>query len=395
MSNTEPVEVPEEAGPLDCSRPEVVTKYRTAADIANEVLQAVVDACQPGADIASLCKMGDELIEAKCEKVYTKKEKGEKIRKGVAFPTCITPNELCANYSPLVSESRVLNKGDLVKVDVGCHIDGFIAVGAHSLVVGAEKEEITGRKADALRAAWAVAEVAQRTIAVGASNTDVTRLMNKAAEQFSCKMVHGIQSHQMKQHVIDGVRAIRSRENMEEKAERFTFAPNEVYGVDIVVSTGEGKPKESDCRTCVFKRNVEQTYSLKTPLARQFLRETTARFPSLPFTARAIEDEKLCRVGISECTRHGLLQAYPVMTERQGEHVAQFKFTLMLLPGGGKKVTGLPLFQDEQIKSESQVHDEELKALLATSVNPKKKKKKARQELKEAVNAGSTPEPSA
>lgn len=124
---------------------------------------------------------------------------------------------------------------------------------------------------------------------------------------------------------------------------------------------------QSEVRTTVFKRDVEQNYSLKTAMARQFLRETQTRFPSLPFSARAIEDEKTTRLGISECSRHGLLQPYPVLTEKHGEYVAQFKYTVLLLPGGTKKITGLPLSQDSNIVSEFEVKDEEMKKLLAVS----------------------------
>lgn len=119
----------------------------------------------------------------------------------------------------------------------------------------------------------------------------------------------------------------------------------------------------------MFKRDVEQNYSLKTAMARQFFREITSRFPSLPFTARSLEDEKVIRLGISECCRHDLLQPYPVLTEKHGEFVAQIRFTVLLLPGGTKKLTGLPLAQDTIIKSEFQIKDEELNKLLAVSVN--------------------------
>lgn len=63
----------------ETARPDVVTKYRTAADLTNSVLQSVIESCVPGADIASLCKLGDALIEEKVEKLYTKREKGEKV----------------------------------------------------------------------------------------------------------------------------------------------------------------------------------------------------------------------------------------------------------------------------------------------------------------------------
>jgi hypothetical protein len=53
------------------------------------------------------------------------------------------------------------------------------------------------------------------------------------------------------------------REEAEQKIETCTFEPNEVYAVDIAVSSGEGKPRELDTRTTVFKRVVDKSYSLR------------------------------------------------------------------------------------------------------------------------------------
>jgi hypothetical protein len=40
--------------------------------------------------------------------------------------------------------------------------------------------------------------------------------------------------------------------------------------------------------------------------------------------------------------RNKLVQEFPVLTEKSGEFVANFKFTVLILPGGVKKITGLP-----------------------------------------------------
>merc|ERR1712151_260008 len=91
------------------------------------------------------------------------------------------------------------------------------------------------------------------------------------------------------------------------------------------------------------KRSPENSYILKTQKARQFISEVNKRFPALPFTLRAISDEQVARVGVSEARRHELLEEYPVLKEKDGEFIAQFKFTVLLLPGGTKRITGLPL----------------------------------------------------
>lgn len=371
----------------DLSNPEVTTKYRCAGDIINKVLTKLVEACVEDADVATICDLGDKMMEDETGKLYNKKDKGRKIEKGIAFPTCVSVNELLGHFSPLKGESRVLKAGDVVKMDLACHIDGFIAAAAHTVIVGTEKVE--DRRADVIRAAWNGAEAAVRLVQVGNTNTSVTEAFAKVANEFNCKPMQGVLSHQLKKHVIDGNRVIIGAETQEEKVDEFEFELNEVYSIDVVMSTGEGKGREAELRHTVYKRAVENTYNLKTQKARQFISEVNRRFPALPFSLRAIEDEQVARIGVSEAKRHELLEEYPVLKERDKEFVAQFKFTVLLLPGGTKRITGLPLGNlDTQLVSSCSVQDEGLKKLLASSSNPKKQKKKKKEGKADAADEG-------
>lgn len=374
MSDSESEEV------NDLSNPDVTTKYRAAGDIVNKVLQKVVAACVPDADIATICELGDKALEEETGKLYNKKDKdGRKMEKGVAFPTCVSVNDLIGHFSPLKGESRALKEGDVAKIDLACHFDGFIAAAAHTTVVGTG--QIEDRRADVVHAAWTAAEAAVRLVQVGNTNSQVTAAIAKSAAAFECAPVQGVLSHQMKKHVIDGNRVIINAETPEQMVDEFEFEMNEVYCIDIVMSTGEGKGKETELRNTVYKRAVETSYSLKTQKARQFISEVNRRFPALPFTLRAIEDEQVARVGVSEAKRHELLEEYPVLKEKPDEFVSQFKFTVLLLPGGTKKITGLSL--EPRIVTSKKVEDEELKKILSSSANPKKKKKKAKADEKD------------
>merc|ERR1719469_1295454 len=229
-------------------------------------------------------------------------------------------------------------------------------------------------------AAYNAAEVALRLLQVGNTNTMVTEAFGKVCDNFKCKMVQGELSHEMKKHVIDSQKSIiGTMEGMEDKFEEITFELNEVYCFDVVVSSGDGKCKETELRSTVFQRAVEKSYILKSQKARQFLHEVSKHYPTLPFSLRAFEDETMARVGVVEAKRHGLLNEYPTTSAKAGEFVAKFRFTALLLPGGTKKVTGLPLGDlEKQVKSSLAVKDEEMVKLLATSTNPKKQKKKAK-----------------
>jgi len=370
----------------DLSNPDVTTKYRAAGDIVNKALQKVIEACVEDADIATLCEMGDKIMEEETGKIFNKKEKGRKVEKGLAFPTCISVNELVGHFSPMKGESRQLKAGDIAKVDMACHIDGFIASAANTVVVGGDAVE--DKRADVIMAAWNAAEAAVRLVQVGKTNTAVTEAFAKVATEFNCKPMQGVLSHQLKKHVMDGNRVIIACETAEEKVDEFEFEMNEVYCIDVVMSTGEGRGRETELRNTVYKRAVETSYNLKTQKARQFISEVNRRFPALPFTLRAIEDEQVARIGVSEAKRHELLDEYPVLKERDREFVAQFKFTVLLLPGGTKKITGLPLgVLEKQVTSSHSIQDEELKKLIMSSANPKKLKKKKKEGSKEEDKA--------
>lgn len=139
-------------------------------------------------------------------------------------------------------------------------------------------------------AAWNAFQAAQRKIAVAGTNTEVTEVIQKVAEQFNCNAVEGVLSHKVKRHIIDGNDCIINRATPTQQVAEFEFSPGDVIGLDIFVSTGEGKPREHDSRCTVFKRELDQVYNLKMKSARAFFVEVGKRFPTLPFSIRAMTD---------------------------------------------------------------------------------------------------------
>lgn len=94
------------------SEPSVVTKYKAAAEIANNALTVVLAAIKPGVSILSLCETGDAFILAETAKIFNK----GKVEKGISFPTSISVNNVCGHFSPLAGYEGVLATGDVVKV---------------------------------------------------------------------------------------------------------------------------------------------------------------------------------------------------------------------------------------------------------------------------------------
>jgi len=380
---------------------DVTTKYQEAAKIVNSTLLEIISQCVPGANVGEICAAGDRSILAKVDAIYRPKKGRKPVEKGIAFPVCIGINECVCHYSPLPTDpALLLSPGDSVKVDLGVHVDGYIAVAAHTFCVPngsvgdappAALEPITGVRADVMNAAFVAAEVAARVIRPGNTNKQVTEAVKGVAEAYGVQAIAGTLMHQMKRYVIDASKVILLREEPEHKVEDCTFEVNEVYAVDVAMTSGEGKPREQDIRTTVFKRNVDKSYNLKMKAARAMYSEISKKFPTLPFTIRSMEDERGTKLGVRECVQHELLTPYPVLFEKPGDFVAHVKFTILLLPGGNAKITGLSLPDGLYVSAEDKVLPEATRAILAEEGKKKKKSKKKKAAVEVTEEAEGAP----
>jgi curved DNA binding protein len=357
---------------------QAVTKYRFAADVVNRALEKVVASIVPGASILDVCTAGDEAIETFAGEQFKSKD----ILKGVAFPTCISVDDVVCHYSPLrgdVTESDILKPGSVVKIDMGAHVEGFIGVVAHTVVVPNEDgsvPDITGPTADVMTAAYAASQIAVRMAKNGCTNEEITDMVARVGEAYGVTAVQGILMHQLKQYIIDGNKVVSVRKDVDYKVDHSVFETGEAYGIDVVMSTGDGKPRQTGVRNTVFKRAQETGYMLKMKTSKTLLTQIQNKYPVLGFTLRAFDDEKTARMGVVELLKHGLLHEYPVLVEKEGAVSAHFKSTALLMAGGTMKATGMDL--PSYVKSDKSLPEDLQKLLNTSTFKPKSRRRKAK-----------------
>jgi hypothetical protein len=122
--------------------------------------------------------------------------------------------------------------------------------------------------------------------------------------------MEGILMHQLKRYEIDGekvrlvlknrqhtfftvllielmsLKVIVGKMDPDLRVEEFSFEAGEVYAIDIVISTGEGKSKEADAKPTIYKRVADTTYPLKLKTSRTVLSEINRRHMHYPFHIR-------------------------------------------------------------------------------------------------------------
>lgn len=168
----------------------------------------------------------------------------------------------------------------MVKIDLGAHIDGFIAVAAYTLVVGATAEnKATGRRADVILAAYHASQAALRLLKNGEGNYSVTNAVQKVTEAFKCKPIEGMLSHQLKQNKIDGEKTIIQNPTAAQKKEheKCEFENYDVFAMDVLVSSGEGQGKELDTKVSIYKK-TDENYLLKLKASKMFYAEVSEIF---------------------------------------------------------------------------------------------------------------------
>ncbi|SNX86848.1 related to curved dna-binding protein [Melanopsichium pennsylvanicum] len=355
----------------------ILPKYKVAGEISAKAIKAVIAAASEGKSILELCNIGDKVLSDETAAVF----KGKSIAKGIAFPTTLSLNNVVCNYSPLPTDEDqpTLKKGDVVKVQLGAYIDGLPAICAETFVVGADSSNpATGRAADAIKAALTAADIAIRVMKPGVLNTEVSKEIEAAIKEFGCKAVEGMQSNQFARNEIDSKKKIVLNAEPGSRPDTIKLEEDEIYGVDISVTTSaDGKTRSDDSKTTIY-RKTNNTYLLKLQTSRKVLSEIKDKAASFPFNLKSLEDVRRARIGVQECAKHGLLTPFHVLEDSDRKAItAQVFFTVAVNAKGAIRITPAPTWAtEENVKADNKVENEKIKHLLSQAVRQTKKKNK-------------------
>lgn len=200
----------------------------------------------------------------------------------------------------------------------------------HTIVVSDKKEKVTGQKADVILAAYNSIQAALRLMTKENTNNKITETIANVCDAYKVNPIEGVLSHRMKRDIIDGLETIINKKTIDQNVDERKFEHGDVFGLSVIVSTGEGKPKETGIKTSIYKRALETTYKLRTDSGRRLLSVVENNFYSFPFSFSAFDKEEniklkqkipnfktTMKMGLGECVKNDLLHGYPVLTEKK------------------------------------------------------------------------------
>jgi len=258
------------------------------------------------AEFPAKVKEGERLLD------FVEELEGEIIAEGCkpAFPCNIGINEVGAHYTPTPSDSSEFSSGDLVKVDFGLHLDGYIVDTAFSVALSSVDQKLVNAVNQSLRAVVQGLKVGDRVSEVG-------RLVDAISQKQGFKVIENLQGHEIRRYVLHAGLSIPNVPNMDNRR----FSDGMVMAIEpfMTYDFGGGKVKESATTTIYKAPNG----------GREAIASALRDFHGLPICERWMG-----KVG-SGVTRQELekLRKYPVLVEERGAPIAQAETTLLFHSG--------------------------------------------------------------
>ena len=246
----------------------------------------------------------------------------------LAFPTNLAINNVGAHWTPSTKTTEKFEKGDLVKLDVGVHIDGYIGDNALTVEVGTEKY---GKLIDTSREALnAAVEVAGPGINVGMIGYAVqTTIENRGYKPIANLTGHGIKRY----NLHSGISVPNVKENG-----GAVLKPGDIIAIEPFVTDGAGRVGG--------KRNsniyhVRQVRNIRDEKAAEMIDEIQHRYKGLPFAERWLHDIQTndATNSLTKLMRAGIVSYYPVLDELGKGMVAQSEHTVLITNSGSEVLT--------------------------------------------------------
>ncbi len=284
----------------------MIEKYKQAGKIAKEALEYGASLIKPGVKAIDVTKKVEEKILSLGGKF--------------AFPVNISINEIAAHYTPKENDELTFKEGDVVKLDIGAHIDGYIADTAITVDLGDHKDLVKASE-EALKAAI-------ETIKPGIEVWEIGKVVEETIKSFGFVPISNLTGHSLEQFELHSGKTIPNVNNgLKTKIEE-----GDAVAIEPFATTGNGYVIDSSLSEIYSLINVKP---VRTPMERKVLEYVVEEHKMLPFCKRWIT--KKFGLGsafaLRNLVRQEILHNYPVLREEARGLVSQREKTVLVLGG--------------------------------------------------------------
>jgi len=282
--------------------------YIEAGRIAKTVLHKCAGEIKPGVGLADIFDMVlDEISSAGASH---------------SFPPNISLNDCAAHDTASPAEERVFFEGDLVKLDIGTHIDGYIADTAVTVDLG-DHASLCEASRTALDAAIDI--VAPEVVV-----SDIGTVVEKTITSFGYKPVINLTGHALARYSLHHGLSIPNTGRFGSAVLREDM----VIAIEPFASTGSGMVHEAP-RGEIYQ--VVGDSPVRSPAGRKIMKQAE-QMHGLPFARRWLNVPK-AELALPTLLRQGNLFLYHCLSDVPDCFVSQFEHTVIVTADGALVTT--------------------------------------------------------
>lgn len=238
----------------------------------------------------------------------------------IAFPVDVSSNYIAAHDSPRYKDERVLAKGDLVKLDLGVHINGNIVDTACTIEIG------TKNHTEMIKAVEEALNNAIKLVTPGRKIYEIGKVIEETIVSKKFSPIRNLSGHQIDKYLLHAGLTIPNYNN----GNKTELKDGQVFAIEPFATTGdgiviEGKPSE------VYGLNVEKPVRDKN--AKLILNHIKENYKTMPFCKRWIANKfNLFKANLVMNTleKEGVIKQYMQLVERSKSYVSQSEHTIIV-----------------------------------------------------------------
>ncbi len=253
---------------------------------------------------------------------------------GWGFPANLSLDTYAAHYSPIIEDTLVLPSKGLLKIDLGAHVDGYIADAAITVNLGEDEglySNLCQAVADALYAAIGYAKPGVNVKNIGAIiQTEIQKYKDIIP-------IANLGGHRVSQWNLHGSPFIP---NVSNTSDNYLLKEGDQIAIEPFATNGYGAVKNGKEITIFEIKNIQKKKNLPQ-IERLRLQKFKQKFKNLPFSPRWIDFIPKDQINnlLLKYYRQGIMFGYHVFEERGGGLVSQQEHTLIITKEGAIPTT--------------------------------------------------------
>lgn len=288
---------------------DIIENYLKAGQILSQVRSEAKDKIQIGVSLLEIA----EFVENRALELGAD---------GSAFPCNISRNDEAAHATPLIGDEDVFGE-DIVKLDLGVHVNGYIADSAVTV-------DLSGNYTDLVKASEAALYAAIDIVASGVNTCELGAVIEDTINSYGFKPVGNLTGHGLAQYLPHFHPSIPNRK----VSAGALLHTGDVIAIEPFATDGVGKVADGSLTEIFQLVNVKP---VRMPAARQLLKEIEI-YSTLPFAKRWLRSDKL-DFALMQLQRSGIIHSYPVLKEISGGMVSQAEHTVIVTDDGCEVTT--------------------------------------------------------